>query len=73
MLPAPADGVTHRATAFELTAAEWTATFEFLVRARALIDQQHAPDGQLIGWNWGPRNHHAPDVQRHPDLPLATC
>ena len=45
---------THRATAFELTAAEWTATFELLVRARAVIDQQLAPDGYLIGWNCGP-------------------
>jgi len=44
----------HRATAFDLTAAEWTATFELLVRAREVIDQQLAPDGYLIGWNCGP-------------------
>lgn len=44
----------HRATVFELTAAEWAATFELLGRAREVIDQQLAPDGYLIGWNCGP-------------------
>jgi len=43
----------HRTTPFDLTAAEWTATFGLLVQAREVIDQRLAPDGYLIGWNCG--------------------
>lgn len=67
----------HRATAFDLTAAEWTATFDLLVRAREVIDQQLAPDGYMIGWNCGPAAGQAVDhahlhvIPRFADEPYA--
>lgn len=42
-----------RETVFDLTPAEWTATFELLHEARAWIEEHHAPDGYNVGWNNG--------------------
>ncbi len=43
----------HRETAFDLTPAEWAATYELVQQARALLDAQHAPEGYNLGWNVG--------------------
>lgn len=43
----------HRETVFDMTEEEWQATFDLLQRARAWIDQEHAPDGYNVGWNCG--------------------
>jgi len=43
----------HRETVFDLTQAEWLATFDLLQRAKGWIDQRHAPDAYNVGWNCG--------------------
>lgn len=43
----------HRQTVFDLTPAEWAATYDLLGRAKALLDSQYAPDGYNVGWNVG--------------------
>ncbi|HEX7022371.1 MAG TPA: HIT family protein [Trueperaceae bacterium] len=43
----------HRETIFDLSPAEWAATFELLQEVRALLDRQLAPDGYNLGWNVG--------------------
>lgn len=43
----------HRSTVFELTPAEWEATYDLLHQAKALLDEQHQPDGYNVGWNVG--------------------
>src|SRR5215467_9766112 len=41
----------HRATVFDLTPEEITATFELLAEVRPALDERYRPDGYLIGWN----------------------
>lgn len=41
----------HRETVFDLTEAEWQATFDLLLQARAWIDERYRPDGYNVGWN----------------------
>ncbi|MEZ4865153.1 MAG: HIT family protein [Caldilineaceae bacterium] len=41
----------HRRTFFELTAAEWAATYELLQTVKAQLDQTLQPDGYNVGWN----------------------
>ncbi len=43
----------HRETVFDLTAAEWAATYDLLHAVKALLDARHAPDGYNVGWNSG--------------------
>ena len=43
----------HREAVFDLTAAEWQDTFTLLLRVKALLDEQYAPDGYNVGWNSG--------------------
>ena len=43
----------HVADFFEMTAAEQAAVLELLNSARALVQEQHAPDGFNIGVNVG--------------------
>lgn len=43
----------HRENLFELTPDEWRDTYDLLQKAKALLDQQYAPDGYNIGWNSG--------------------
>jgi histidine triad (HIT) family protein len=43
----------HRETVFDLTEAEWAATFDLLQRAKQRLDAAHAPDGYNVGWNNG--------------------
>ncbi|TYP74479.1 HIT family protein [Paenibacillus methanolicus] len=43
----------HRATVFDLTEAEWAATYRLLGEVKAYLDFNYAPDGYNIGWNCG--------------------
>jgi diadenosine tetraphosphate (Ap4A) HIT family hydrolase len=43
----------HRETVFDLTAAEWAATFALLQEVKALLDREYAPQGYNLGWNNG--------------------
>jgi diadenosine tetraphosphate (Ap4A) HIT family hydrolase len=67
----------HRETVFDLTAAEWQATFEMLQEAKALLDQKYAPDGYNVGWNCGQIggqnifHAHLHVIPRYKDEPLA--
>lgn len=40
----------HRASPFDLTAAEWTAIRELLLQAKAAQDELLAPDGYFLSW-----------------------
>jgi len=44
---------SHREMVFDLTEAEWGATFDLLKRAKRHLDAAHAPDGYNVGWNNG--------------------
>ena len=67
----------HRETVFDLTAEEWQDTFTLLLRVKALLDEQYAPDGNNIGWNCGQVggqqvfHAHLHVIPRHKDEPLA--
>ena len=67
----------HRVTPFDLTSEEWEATFSLLHQAKALIDQDYAPDGYNVGWNCGKVggqevfHAHLHVIPRHKDEPLA--
>ena len=67
----------HRETVFDLTAEEWQETLTLLLRVKALLDEQYAPDGYNIGWNCGPVggqhvfHAHLHVIPRHKDEPLA--
>jgi len=41
----------HRSTVFELTEAEFLATFELLKDVKEWLDREHRPDGYNVGWN----------------------
>jgi diadenosine tetraphosphate (Ap4A) HIT family hydrolase len=43
----------HMLDPFELTAEEWSDFVELLPRAKAMLDEQHRPDGYNIGINCG--------------------
>src|SRR5215207_10696873 len=43
----------HRENVFELTEAEWMATYSLLQQVKTLLDEQYAPDGYNVGWNCG--------------------
>ncbi|TMW72988.1 HIT family protein [Alteribacter natronophilus] len=56
----------HKETPFELTPAEWQATYELLHKARAYIDSRHLPDGYNLGWNCGEMaGQHIPHAHFH--------
>ncbi len=67
----------HRKTVFDLSTKEWQDTFDLLHRAKALLDQQYAPDGYNIGWNCGQVggqevfHAHLHIIPRYSDEPLA--
>jgi diadenosine tetraphosphate (Ap4A) HIT family hydrolase len=44
---------THHETVFELTAAEWNATYELLHQVKKSLDSKFQPDGYNLGWNSG--------------------
>ena len=41
----------HRATPFDLTAEEWTATHLLLREVRDIVHTRFRPDGWNVGWN----------------------
>src|ERR671936_2350504 len=41
----------HRASPFDLTAEEWAATRELLLKAKAVQDEHLAPDGYFLCWS----------------------
>ena len=43
----------HRETVFDLTTAEWAATFDLLQQAKDLLDRDYEPQGYNVGWNCG--------------------
>ena len=67
----------HRETVFDLTEAEWTATFDLLQQAKALLDHEHEPQGYNVGWNCGRIggqeifHAHLHVIPRYEDEPLA--
>jgi diadenosine tetraphosphate (Ap4A) HIT family hydrolase len=67
----------HRETPFDLSAAEWAATYGLLQRAKAFLDAEFAPDGYNIGWNCGAVGGqevfhvHLHVIPRYADEPLA--
>lgn len=66
-----------RETVFDLTPAEWTATYDLLQQAKAYLDEEHAPDGYNVGWNCGSAggqdlpHAHLHVIPRYADEPLA--
>ncbi|MCX6045986.1 MAG: HIT domain-containing protein [Chloroflexi bacterium] len=67
----------HRETVFDLTPAEWTATYELLQQVKGWLDAQYRPDGYNIGWNSGGVagqtvfHAHLHVIPRYADEPLA--
>ena len=43
----------HRETVFDLTAAEWNATYDLLHQVKKSVDSKFQPDGYNLGWNSG--------------------
>ncbi|MBM7095109.1 HIT domain-containing protein [Bacillus sp. H-16] len=43
----------HRETVFDLTPAEWRATYTLLHEVKSYIDEKHQPQGYNLGWNCG--------------------
>jgi histidine triad (HIT) family protein len=43
----------HVATVFDLSEAEFLATFRMLASVKAWMDERVAPDGYNVGWNCG--------------------
>jgi diadenosine tetraphosphate (Ap4A) HIT family hydrolase len=69
--------VAHRATPFDLSNDEWSATVELLHRVREIVAEQHRPDGWNVGWNVGEvggqsiPHAHLHVVPRYADEPFA--
>jgi diadenosine tetraphosphate (Ap4A) HIT family hydrolase len=62
----------HRASPFDLTAGEWTATRELLLIVRAELHKRLAPDGYMLGWNDQAGLHpHLHVIPRFDDEPMA--
>ena len=67
----------HRETVFDLTSAEWEATFVLLQQVKTLLDDEHNPDGYNVGWNCGHTggqtvfHAHLHVIPRYADEPLA--
>ena len=67
----------HRETVFDLTEAEWAATFALLQQARSLLDAEYNPQGYTVGWNSGKVagqeifHAHLHVIPRYADEPLA--
>lgn len=49
--------IAHRTSPFDLTADEWAATQDLLIKARAALHEWLAPDGYTLGWNDQGRLH----------------
>jgi diadenosine tetraphosphate (Ap4A) HIT family hydrolase len=56
----------HRASPFDLTDAEWAATRELLLQAKAIQDQRLAPDGYFLSWTSFPSSEaDVPSMHAH--------
>jgi diadenosine tetraphosphate (Ap4A) HIT family hydrolase len=68
---------SHRETVFDLTTAEWAATFDLLGRVKKLLDSEYKPQGFNVGWNCGRVggqeifHAHLHVIPRYEDEPLA--
>ena len=68
---------THRETVFDLTPAEWSATYEIVHQIKILLDRTYQPDGYNLGWNCGEVggqevfHAHLHIIPRYKDEPLA--
>ena len=60
----------HRAGPFELTAAEWSATHDLLLKARAALHEVLAPDAYTLGWNASRLHAHLHVIPRFRDEPM---
>jgi diadenosine tetraphosphate (Ap4A) HIT family hydrolase len=79
----PGSGVivpkAHRASPFDLTAEEWAATHDLLLKAKAAQDERVARDGYFLSWTCLPAadehvqymHAHLHVVPRFDDEPLA--
>ena len=67
----------HRETIFDLTPAEWNATYELIHQVKKIIDHDFRPDGYNLGWNCGAVggqevfHAHLHFIPRYKDEPLA--
>jgi diadenosine tetraphosphate (Ap4A) HIT family hydrolase len=67
----------HRETVFDLTPAEWNATYELLQQVKKSIDFKFQPHGYNLGWNSGAIagqevfHTHLHVIPRYKDEPLA--
>jgi len=67
----------HRPTVFDLTPAEWVATFDLLQRARDLLRERYQAEAFSVGWNCGPTagqdvpHAHLHVIPRFADEPFA--
>jgi diadenosine tetraphosphate (Ap4A) HIT family hydrolase len=67
----------HRETVFDLTEAEWSATFALLLEVKELLDRVCAPQGYNVGWNAGATggqevfHAHLHVIPRYADEPYA--
>ena len=67
----------HRPNVFDLTPAEWAATYDLLQEVRAKLVREHAPVGFNVGWNIGSvagqeiDHAHLHVIPRHADEPYA--
>jgi hypothetical protein len=43
--------IAHRTSPIDLTADEWAATHDLLIKAREALHELLAPDGYVLGWN----------------------
>ena len=63
--------IAHRAGPFNLTPAEWAATQDLLIKARAALHELLAPDGYTLGWNaQGWLHAHLHVIPRFHDEPM---
>lgn len=69
--------IAHRLSPFDFTPAEWAATHDLLLHAKAAQDERLAPDGYLLIWNCfseadqPPHHAHLHVLPRFDDEPLA--
>lgn len=67
----------HRETVFDLTLAEWGATYKMIHQIKNLVDRDSQPDGYNLGWNCGASggqhvfHAHLHIIPRFKDEPLA--
>jgi len=67
----------HREAVFDLTPAEWNATYELIHQIKILLDRTCQPDGYNLGWNCGAvggqevLHAHLHVIPRYKDEPLA--